>query len=321
MSHALVFSIACLGLNLLFGTTGLLSFGHATYFGAGAYTGAFLYRFFGVTSFEVYLVSGVVFSTILAAAIGYLCVQVTRIYFAILTLAFAMVVYSLFIDGAIFRLFGGVGWALYLLTGGALYIPRLTMLGTEFGPEEFIPVFYFVIVGAFLGSVFLLLRISRSPFGGALRAIRNNETRATFIGIPVRRYRWYAFILSGLFVGLAGGLYGQLARQITPEQLHWLFSAKLILATVLGGMQQCAGPVLGAFAFIGVDELSTSWAVGRNFAFGILLILIVLAFPKGIAGGFMFVIEIVSKFRKSQGHDASYREDQTATSISQDTDS
>ncbi len=109
LSHALVFCIACLGLNLLFGTTGMLSLGHATYFGAGAYTGAFLYRFFDVNSFEVYLISGVVFSTVLAAVIGFLCVRVTKIYFAILTLAFAMVVHSLVINGAIFRLFGGLG--------------------------------------------------------------------------------------------------------------------------------------------------------------------------------------------------------------------
>ena len=298
LSHALVFCIACLGLNLLFGTTGMLSLGHATYFGAGAYTGAFLYRFFDVNSFEVYLISGVVFSTVLAAVIGFLCVRVTKIYFAILTLAFAMVVHSLVINGAIFRLFGGLGWALYLLGGGALYIPRLTILGTEFPPGEFIPVFYNVIVAAFIGSAFVLWRINRSPFGSALRAIRDNETRATFIGIPVRHYRWYAFILSGLFLGLAGGLYGQLARQITPEQLHWLFSAKLVLATVLGGMQQFAGPVVGAFAFIGLDEFASRWVVGRDMAFGVLLIVVTFAFPRGIAGGVMAIMETVRKLRK-----------------------
>lgn len=207
LCYALVLSIACLGLNLLFGTTGLLSLGHAAYFGVGAYTGGFLYMFSPVTSLEVYLLSGVLASTALASVFGFLCVRVTRIHFTILTLAFAQVVHSLFISGAIFRPFGRVGKGLYLLGEGGLYIPRFTMLGTDVAPHLFIPVFYYVILGAFLASVGLLWRISGSPFGMALRAIRDNDTRATCIGIPVRRYRWYAFILSGIVTGLAGGLY------------------------------------------------------------------------------------------------------------------
>ncbi len=289
--YALVLSIACLGLNLLLGTTGLLSFGHAAYFGVGAYVGSFLYRFHDVTSLEVYMVTGVLGSVALAAVLGFLCVRATRIHFTILTLAFAQMVYSLFITGAIFRPFGGLGWALYLLGSGGLYIPRLTMLGIEIGPEAFIPVFYGVIAASFLGSAFLLWRITRSPFGKALAAIRDNETRADSVGIPVRRYRWYAFILSGFFLGLAGALYGQLNRQITPEQLHWLFSAKLVLATVLGGPGYFLGPVLGAFAFVALDELSSPWAVGRKAVFGLLLIAVVFVFPRGIAGSAARVLE------------------------------
>ena len=288
--HMLVFAIACLALNLAYGTAGMLSLGHATYFGVAAYAGAFLYRFSAVGSFELYLLAGLTASTAFAAAIGFLCVRTTRIFFAILTLALSMVVYSLVINGAVFRLFGGVGWGLYLLGGGSMYLPRLTILGTEHSPTEFIPVFYHVIVVAFLATGLVLWRISRSPFGLALRAIRDNEMRAAFIGIPVRQYRWYAFIISGFFMGVAGGLYGQLARQITPDQLHWLFSAHLILATVLGGSRHFLGPVLGAFAFIGLDELASRWAVGRSLMFGTLLIVVVLAFPQGIAGGlFAFV--------------------------------
>ena len=138
--------------------------------------------------------------------------------------------------------------------------------GSRIRSGEFIPAFYNVIVVAFITSIVMLWRISRSPFGLALKAIRENETRAAHIGIPVRQYRWYAFILSGVFMGVAGGLYGQLARQITPEQLHWLFSAQLVLATVLGGTRQFLGPVLGAFAFIGLDEVASHWTVGRNLA-------------------------------------------------------
>lgn len=293
--YGLVIAIACLGLNLLLGTTGLLSLGHAAYFGVGAYAGAFLYRFYDVTSFEAYLVSGVLTSVALAAVLGFLCVRATRIHFTILTLAFAQLVYSLFITGAIFRPFGGTGWALYLLGSGALYIPRLTILGTEYDPDAFIPAFYFVIAVCFLVSTAVLWRISRSPFGKALMAIRDNQTRAEFVGIPVRRYRWYAFVLSGVFLGLAGALYGQLNRQMTPEQLHWLFSAKLVLATVLGGTGQFLGPVLGAFAFIGIEELSSSWAVGRKMIFGLLLIGVIFIFPRGIAGTVAGALERLRK--------------------------
>jgi branched-chain amino acid transport system permease protein len=173
-----------------------------------------------------------------------------------------------------------------------MYIPRLTILGAEIPAAEFIPVFYRIIVLAFLFSALLLWRIDASPFGQALRAIRDNEMRAAFIGIPVWQYRWRAFIISGAFVGLAGGLYGQLARQITPDQLHWLFSAKLILAVVLGGSRHFLGPVLGAFAFLLLDELATPWSVGRSMLFGVLLIIVVFAFPRGMTGAFLALTQV-----------------------------
>lgn len=300
LCHMLVFAIACLALNLVLGTTGMLSLGHATYFGVAAYTGAFLYRFLGIESLELFVLSGILSSGVFAAAIGFFCVRTTRIFFAILTLAFSMVVYSLVINGALFQMFGGFGRALYHLGGGSMYVPRLTILGTEIAADEFISVFYNVIVAGFIASVFLLWRISSSPFGQALKAIRDNETRAAFIGIPVRQYRWYAFILSGLFMGLAGGLYGQLARQITPDQLHWLFSAQLVLATILGGTQHFLGPVIGAFAFVGLDEVASRWPVGRSMVFGVLLIVVVLAFPRGILGGFVAVMRAVKTYQSQR---------------------
>lgn len=285
LCSALIFAIACMGLNLLLGTAGLLSLGHATFFGIAAYAGAFLYRFTPVNSFELYLIFGLSISTLLAAAIGFVCLRATRIHFTILTLAFCQIVYSLFIDGFVFRPFGGEGRAIYFLAGGGMYIPRLTLLGIEFGPGEFIPAFYNVIVVFLLGAAALLWRIDRSPFGMALRAIRDNAERAEGIGIPVRRYRWYAFILSGAFVALAGALYGQLGRQITPEQLHWLFSVKLVLATVLGGLRQFMGPIFGAFVFVGLEDVALIWTAYHNLVLGILLIVVVFAFPSGLAGG------------------------------------
>jgi branched-chain amino acid transport system permease protein len=243
-----------------------------------------------VESLEAYLASGLLASTGFAAVIGFFCARTAKIYFALLTLSFSMVAHSLVIDGAVFMLFGGLGWALYLLGEGSMYIPRFAILGMEFSPHQFNLVFYNVIVTAFIVTVLLLWRISRSPFGQALKAIRDNEVRAAFIGIPVWKYRWYAFILSGFFVGLAGGLYGQLARQITPEQLHWIFSAQMVLAIVLGGTRHFLGPVLGAFVFVGLDEFASRWTVGRSLAFGILLIIVVFFFPRGIAGTLMKMV-------------------------------
>ncbi|MBI3003211.1 MAG: branched-chain amino acid ABC transporter permease [candidate division NC10 bacterium] len=284
LSYALVLSIACLGLNLLFGTTGLLSLGHAAYFGVGAYAGGFLYAFTPLESLELYLLSGLFASLVLAAGVGFLCVRATRIHFTILTLALAQVVHALFIGGMAFRPFGGVGKGLFLLGGGGLYIPRFAILGRAFAPDSFIQAFSWVVILAFLGSAVALWRIGRSPFGQALRAIRENETRAACIGIPVRRYRWYAFVLSGLFTGLAGGLHGQLSRQVTPEQLDWLFSAQLVLATVLGGTRLFAGPVLGAFAYVGLEDVALRWVEHRSLVMGLALIGVVFLFPEGLAG-------------------------------------
>jgi branched-chain amino acid transport system permease protein len=301
LCYALVFAIACLGLNLLFGTTGLLSLGHAAYFGVGAYTGGFLFTFFDVGSLELYLLSGVVTAGVLSALFGALCVRATRIFFTILTLALAQVVHSLFIAGIIFRLAGGVGRGLFILGGGGLYIPRFTILGTDPAPERFIPALYYVILVAFFGSVGLLWRIDRSPFGKAVRAIRDNDTRAEFIGIPVRRYRWFAFVISATFTGLAGGLYGQLDRQVTPEQLHWLFSAKLVLATVLGGTRHFLGPVVGAFAFVALQDIGLRFVGYRSLVMGVMLIVVVFLFPGGIAVSATVLLNKIRRLLKPLG--------------------
>jgi branched-chain amino acid transport system permease protein len=135
----------------------------------------------------------------------------------------------------------------------------------------------------FLLSLGVLWRISHSPFGMALRAIRDNDVRAAFVGIPVRRYRWGAFVISGAITGLAGALYGQLDRQITPEQLHWLFSAELVVATIIGGTRWFLGPVLGGAAFVGLEHVANRFALSHGLILGVLVIVVVFACPGGIA--------------------------------------
>jgi branched-chain amino acid transport system permease protein len=284
LSSALVLAIACLGVNLLLGYTGLLSLGHAAYFGVGAYAGAFLFTFGDMTSLEAHLASGVLAAAALAAIIGVLCVRATRIFFTILTLAFAQVVHSLFVSGAVFRPFGDHGKGFFLIGHGGLYIPRFTLFGTDLDPEPFNTALYYVILAVFLASVAVMLRLVHSPFGLALRAIRDNAERAALVGIPVRHYRWGAFVLSAVFTGLAGGLAGQLDRQVTPQQLDWPFSAYLVVATMLGGKGHFWGPVLGAFAVVALREIALRFTDYHNLLLGTMLVVVVLAAPGGLAG-------------------------------------
>ena len=283
LCYALVLGIACLGLNLVFGTTGLLSLGHAAYFGLGAYAGAFLFNVADLESLEVYVLLGVLTATAAAALAGAWCVRATRIHFTILTLAFTQIVHAAFVTGAIYWPLREYGRGLFFVGYGGLYIRRFTILGTDPAPERFIPTFYYVILLAFFLALGVLWRVSRSPFGMALRAIRDNEIRAVFVGIPVRRYRWGAFVLSGAITGLAGALYGQLDRQITPEQLDWLFSAKLVVATIIGGTQWFLGPVLGGAVFVGLQHVANRFALSHGLVLGGLMIVVVFACPGGIA--------------------------------------
>jgi branched-chain amino acid transport system permease protein len=263
--------------NLLLGYTGLLSLGHAAYFGTGAYAGAFLFAFGDLGSLEAYLAAGVAAATALAAVSGSVCVRATRLHFSILTLALAQVLHSLFVGGAVFLPFGDRGKGYYFIGHGGFHIPRFTVAGIDPGPEAFVTVLYYIILAAFLSCLGLMWRLVRSPFGTALRAIRDNATRAACVGIPVRSYRWRAFVISAMFTGLAGGLTGQLDRQITPQQLAWFFSIQLVVATVLGGPRNFLGPVTGAFLVVGLKEVALRFALYHNVILGVLLVAIVIA--------------------------------------------
>ena len=209
--------------------------------------------------------SGLIASTSFAGVIGFFCARTTKIFFVLLTLSFSMVAHSLVIDGAVFMLFGGLGWALVLLGEGSMYLPQFTILGIEFNSHEFNSAFYNVIVAAFIVTVLLLWRISRSPLGKHSRRSGTMKSVPLSSGFPFGNIDGTRSFYPGFFVGLAGGLYGQLARQITPEQLHWIFSAQLVLAIVLGGTRHFLGPILGAFVFVGLDEFASRWTVRHNW--------------------------------------------------------
>jgi branched-chain amino acid transport system permease protein len=276
LSSALALAIACMGISLLLGHAGLLSLGHAAYFGAGAYAGAFLFTFADLASLELYLLSGLIASTVLAAAAGALCVRATRIHFTILSLALAQILHSLVVSGAVFRPFRG-GMRFFIIGNGGLYLRQFTIAGIALDPEAFNTVFYYVVVSFFLTALVVMRRIIRSPFGMSLRAIRDNPTRAACVGIRVRRYRWAAFVISGAFVALGGALSGQVDRQVTPQQLDWLLSARLVVATVIGGIQRPSGPVVGALALTAFREISLRFVLYHNLVLGGILVGVVLA--------------------------------------------
>ncbi|HEY7743617.1 MAG TPA: branched-chain amino acid ABC transporter permease [Burkholderiales bacterium] len=284
LCYALVLAIACLGVNLLYGTTGLLSLGHATFFGIGAYAGGFLFHIFDVQSLEAYLVTGVLAAGALAAVVGAFCARVTRIHFTLMTLVLGMLVHALFFAGVVFKLGGDYGKGMFYIGYGGIVLPRFRILGSEPEPEDFIPAFYYVILVAFAATLAILWRISRSPFGLALRGIRDNDVRAGFIGIRLARLRWHAFVVSGVITGLAGCLYAQLDRQVMPEQLHWVFSAKLVVAIILGGTREFLGPVVGAFGLVALQEISPGRTIYDGLVLGTVLILVILVMPAGITG-------------------------------------
>jgi branched-chain amino acid transport system permease protein len=278
LSSGLTYAIAGLGFNLLLGYTGLLSFGHAAYFGMGAYAVAFLVKYLKLTSMEAFVVGGVAAAMVVAAVFGFICVRYTRIFFSILAMALSMVLWSLFLK-------------FYWVTGGSdgLRVPTPTLLGGLIGnPEDKMdflsgPYYYFVLVLFFL-AVAVMWVIVNSPFGKALQAIRDNETRAEFVGVEVRKYRWVAFVVSGAFTGLAGALWVPANGLITPDFVYWTFSGKIVFFAVLGGFRTFAGPIIGAVVYNYLEYFAVASTDYWQLVLGAVLVFLVMAMPTGLVG-------------------------------------
>jgi branched-chain amino acid transport system permease protein len=279
--YGLLFAIAALGFNLLLGYTGLLSFGHSAYFGTGAYTVAFIVRDLGVQSMELCILGGLLGTLFVSGLFGFVCVRHTRIFFGILTLALSQVLWSL-----AFKFF----WVTGGTDGIRVASARLTLLGglIDFrGPgafARFIFAYYYYVLVLFAVATVLMWIIVHSPFGKALQAIRDNETRASFIGIPVRRYRWIAFVISGLFAGLAGILWVPLNGLTTPDILYWPFSGEIVFMTVLGGFRNFTGPIVGAVVFNYLKAYAVASSEYWQLVLGVVLVILVLVLPSGIVG-------------------------------------
>jgi branched-chain amino acid transport system permease protein len=276
--YGLTFAIVGLGFNLLLGYTGLLSFGHGAYFAAGAYTVGMIAKYLPEAyRLEILIPAALFFSLIISIIFGFLCVRHTKIFFSILALSLSMLLYALL-------------FKLYHITGGSdgLRVPLPTLLGISFEgirrPEFLSGTYYYFLLGFFAVGFFVMKGIVSSPFGKALQAIRDNEVRAELIGIRVQRYRLYAFIISGMFVGLGGALWTFVNGHVTADLSHWVFSGEIVYMTLLGGFGIFEGPVIGAMIFTYLKLYAMGNTQYWMFVIGATLIVLVLILPNGVAG-------------------------------------
>jgi branched-chain amino acid transport system permease protein len=273
-TRVMILGIFALGYDLLFGRSGLLSFGHGAFYAAGAY-GLGLFSLHVSPHPLLGIAVAIAAAAAVAALVGFFCVRSTEVYFSMLTLAFGMMVFALV-------------WNARELTGGddgLIGVARAPLalgpLSLSIGAESS---YYFFVLAAFAGAVGIAHRIHASPFGLALLGIRENATRAEFAGIPVRRYRLAAFVLSASFAGLAGGLETLLESNARPFMAHWTHSAEPILVTLLGGIGTLAGPIVGSLLFISLREIIQRFTEEWMLAFGVVLLVIIAAFRGGVVG-------------------------------------
>ena len=289
LMYGLIFAIGALGFNLLLGYTGLLSFGHSAFFGGGAYTVAFMVKYLKIASMELFLTGSILVNAILSVLFGFVCVRYTRIFFGILTLALSQVLWSL-------------AFKFFWITGGSdgLRAPTPTLLGAAPSDDkmDFLAHrYYYYVLVVFAICTFLMWVIVHSPFGKALQAIRDNETRAEFIGIRIRRYRLIAFVISGIFTGIAGALWAPLNGLASPDILIWTFSGEIVFMTVLGGFRTFVGPIVGAIAFNFLKTYAVGFTTYWQLLLGVVLVVLVLVLPTGIMGA---VERLVAKVREKR---------------------
>jgi len=274
---ALAYAIALLGFNLLFGYTGLLSFGHALFVAIGAYGAAVMSSKLGVKSFELILLASGAAAVVAAVRVALLSVRYVRIFFGILTLAFGMLFHSFL-------------FKFYDITGGdtGIRVLRPSLIGMDFkelDKTSFLvgPFYYYCLVLLVLAGL-LMWRLVHSPFGLQLQAIRENPRKAEYLGVRVRLLRFIAFLISALYCALGGVILAINTGQSDPELAYWTHSGELVFMTVLGGFASFFGPVVGAFTFVLLKAELMGLTQYWRFVLGVILVLIVVLFPRGLAG-------------------------------------
>ena len=274
-TRVVVLALAAMSLNFLLGFTGVLSFGHAAYFGLGAYGAGMTIRYL-LPSTPLGILVGVLVGTVAACVIGALIVRLRGVYFAMVTIAFGQVFY--FIAFRWNSVTGGddglSGWKRVPLHLGS---HTLDILNDD-------KAFYYFVLVLFALAVGVMAALLRSPFGRTLLAIRENERRARFLGIPVERHIWLSWVISCLFASLSGALYGLLNNFADPHGLHWSQSGDFVIMAVLGGMRSFWGPLIGAAIFVVLQDYLSSMTENWQSFIGLFFVLVVLFFPRGVLG-------------------------------------
>jgi branched-chain amino acid transport system permease protein len=273
--RVVVLALAAMALNFLLGFTGTLSFGHAAYFGIGAYGVGMTIKYLEPSTGLGILV-GVAAGTLAAALIGALIVRLRGVYFAMVTIAFGQVFY--FITFRWNAVTGGddglTGWTRQAIGWGSA---RIDILGND-------KAFYYLVLIAFGAAAGTMALLLRSPFGRTLLAIRENERRARFLGIPVEQHLWLSFVISCFFVSLAGTLFALLNNFTDPRALRWDQSGNFVIMAVLGGMRSFWGPLIGAAIFVVLQDYVSSHTQNWMSLVGLVFVLVVLFFPRGVLG-------------------------------------
>ncbi len=270
LADMLIWGLFAVAFNLLMGYTGMISFGQSAYLGIGGYTAGLLLKKISGLPFALGLLAAPLAAALAALIIGVLCIRLTHTYFAMLTLAFSMIVYY-------------IAFKWYSFTGGDNGLIGIPVPSWVHDPT-FGNYFKFVLVIT-LVSVYLLWRIVHSPFGKTLMAIRENPHRAGFVGIPVKRYQLYAFIVAGAFSGLAGALFMINERSVYPELAFWTRSTQVLLMSILGGVYTFFGPIVGACVLQVMDaDITKDYPGIWQLFLGSMLVLILYGLPGGILG-------------------------------------
>ncbi|MGO9698993.1 MAG: branched-chain amino acid ABC transporter permease [Xanthobacteraceae bacterium] len=271
------YAIALFGFNLLFGYTGLLSFGHAMFLGVGAYGAAVISGVLGIKSFEIVLIAVMLAAALIALPIGLFCVRYVGIFFGMLTLAFGMLFYSFL-------------FKFYYVTGGdsGMRVPRMTILGLGFGGYNKIEFlagpFYYYCLALLIVAGLVMWRIVNSPFGLHLKAIRDNPRKAEYLSVYVYTFRLAAFVISAIFGAAGGAILGFRIGLADPELVYWTQSGQLVFMVVLGGSTNFFGPIVGTLAYTLLQDQLQSLTQYWRFVLGIILALTVVGFPGGLAG-------------------------------------
>jgi branched-chain amino acid transport system permease protein len=272
--RVLVFGLAAMSFNILLGFTGVMSFGHAAYFGLGAY-GAGLFLKFVAASTPLAILAGTLLGGVAGALFGLLLVRRRGVYFAMVTIAFGQICFY-------------IAYKWDDLTGGYDGLRGFSRQPIDLGLFRLDltdnTVFYYFLLFVFAVVTAMQGGLLRSPFGRTLLAIRENERRARFLGIPIERHIWLSFTVSCFFTALAGSLYALLNNFADPMGLHYTMSGNIVIMTVMGGMRAFWGPLIGAAMFVVLQDYISSMTVNWMSFVGLIFVLVVLFFPRGLLG-------------------------------------